>query len=161
AGRTFQTISLIDADIIGEHVELLTLIRSVRRIVTRTNRTMAILELEDLTGVKQCVLFPEAYERCSAHLVEYAAVEVRAKVDERNESLQLLVDELKPFEVEEASEIDPPTRVLLTISRGGSEQEETRMMTRLANLFREFPGDDEVYIRVALGQSQRVLRSGL
>src|SRR5690606_18885266 len=102
----------------------------IRRIVTRTNRTMAVIELEDLTGVMESVLFPEAYERFAAHLHEDSAVAVRAKIDERNESLQLLVDDLKPFEIEEAEDVEPPVRVLLTIARRGDEQDEVRTMNR-------------------------------
>ena len=162
SGHVYQTISAIDEDIVGEHVQLLTLIRSVRKIVTRTNRTMAVIEIEDLTGVMEAVLFPESYERFGAHLMEDAAVEVRAKVDERNESLQLLVDDLKAYEPVEPEEIKPNVKVLLTIGcREGEAGTDTMRLNRLASLLREFPGDDDLYVLLRLADNERFLRSSM
>jgi DNA polymerase-3 subunit alpha len=160
SGRVFQTIGGIDSDIVGEQVQLLAMIRSIRRIVTRTNKTMAILEIEDLTGVIEAVLFPESYERCSAQLLEDTPVAVRAKVDERNDSVQLLIDEMTAFEVEEIVVASPAVHVMVTIHRNGSLQEQIDAMNRLAALCREFRGDDSLYIRLRLGEQQRLLRSG-
>jgi DNA polymerase III subunit alpha len=162
SGRVFQTISSMDSDILGEHVQLLVLIRSIRRIVTRTNRTMAIIEIEDLTGVIEAVLFPESYERFSSHLSEDAAVEVRAKVDERNESIQVLVDELRIYEAMEPVVAPKTTPVMLTIeSRQTDVQRVATLMTRLAGLIREFPGEDQLYVCMRLTNGERYLRSGL
>lgn len=160
SGRVFQTIGSIDSDLVGEQVQLLAMIRSIRRIVTRNNRTMAILEIEDLTGVIEAVLFPESYERCSAQLLEDTPVAVRAKVDERNDSVQLLIDEMNALEVEEVKAVVPPAHVLVTICRNGSLQDDVGAMNRLASLCREFQGDDRLYIRLEMGEQRRLLRSG-
>jgi DNA polymerase-3 subunit alpha len=131
SGKVFQTIVGIESDLVGEHVNLLAMIRSIRRIVTRTNRTMAILEIEDLTGVIEAVLFPESYERCSAQ-----------------------------FEIEEAPEVVERSNVVVTIRRNGSFHDDIRAMNQLASLCREFRGDDRLYIRLRLGAEQRLLRAG-
>jgi DNA polymerase III subunit alpha len=162
AGKVFQTISTIDADIVGESIQFLALIRSVRRIVTRTNRTMAVIEVEDLTGVIEGVLFPDAYERLASSLVEDAPVEIHGKVDERNEALQLLVDDLQLFEVSATSPVVNCEHVLLTIdcmnADSGSHPD---LMNRLASLFREFDGDDFLYLRMRFGDDDRYFRSNL
>ncbi len=160
SGKVFQPLVGIESDLVGESVQLLAMIRSIRRIVTRKNRTMAIVEIEDLTGVMEAVLFPEAYDRCVSQLHEDAAVTIQAKVDERNDSLQLIVDEIHAFEVEEATIVTPPTQVMVTIYRNANLNDDVSAMNRLASLCREFPGDDHLYIRLNLGDRQRVLRSG-
>jgi DNA polymerase III subunit alpha len=162
AGKVFQTISTIDEDIVGESIHLLALVRSIRRIVTRTNRTMAVVELEDLTGVIEAVLFPEPYERLAAGLVEDAPVEVRAKVDERNDVMQLLVDDLQLFEVSQPVQEVSHEHVLLTLDcKTSSPGSSNVLMTRLASLFREFEGDDHLYLRMQFEDCERYLRSGL
>ena len=46
----------------GEKVKVVGMIAGIRRITTKTNRTMAIIDLEDLTGNIELVAFPECYE---------------------------------------------------------------------------------------------------
>jgi DNA polymerase III subunit alpha len=162
AGKVFQTISAIDSEVVGENIQLLALIRSIRRIVTRTNRTMAVIEIEDLTGVIEAVLFPESYERLATSLVEDAPVEIRGKVDERNDVLQLLVDDLQVFEVSLRSPVGSHQHVLLTLDcRHGEPGASTSAMTRLVSLFREFDGDDYLYLRMRFDGEDRYLRSSL
>ena len=123
---------------------------------------MAVVEIEDLTGVMEAVLFPESYERFGAHLVEDVAVEIRAKVDERNDSLQLLIDDLKTYEPVEPEQVVPNTKVLLTIGcKAGEPGTDTMRLNRLAALLREFPGDDDLYVRLRFSGSERYLRSGM
>lgn len=161
SGRVFQPVSGIDTEIVGEHINLLAMIRSVRRIVTRTNRTMAIVEVEDLTGVIEAVLFPESYERFSEHLQEDLAVTIRAKVDERNDMLQLLVDDLAPYEEVVPAPVEEVTNVLVTIRSQGSVQQDVPVMTRLAALLKEFEGDDPIFVRLRFNDGERLLRSSL
>lgn len=160
AGTVFQTIGEIGNDLVGEQVHLLALVRSIRRIVTRTNRTMAILELEDLTGVIEAVLFPESYDRCVSRLVEDSPMSLRAKVDERNDSVQLLIDAMDAFEVKVKPIPVEPVHVLVTVQREGDLHVDVNELNRLASLCREFRGDDRLYLRLNLGNQQRFLRTG-
>lgn len=162
-GLVFQTISGIDDEIVGEQVQLLTMIRSVRRIVTRTNRTMAVIEVEDLTGVMESVLFPESYERHASLLIEDSAVSIKAKVDRRNDTLQMLVDEIRLYEPEQNQNAGSPSMdVLVNIQcHDGDPGRDLEVMRRLVMLFREFQGDDRLYIRMKFGAGDRYLRSGL
>jgi DNA polymerase-3 subunit alpha len=162
-GLTFQTISEIDDDLVGEQIPLLAMIRSVRRIVTRTNRTMAVIEVEDLSGVMEAVLFPESYERHASLLVEDAAVTIKAKVDRRNDMLQILVDELKHYEPEEVEDaVDHAVNVLVNLEcRSGDVVRELEIMQRLVVLFREFHGDDRLFIKLKFPNGERYLRSRL
>jgi DNA polymerase-3 subunit alpha len=61
------------------------IINQTRRRVTRSNKMMAFVTLEDLTGVVETMVLPETYERCSAVLTDGAIVVMRgrAEVDDR------------------------------------------------------------------------------
>ncbi len=50
---------------------------SMRKKITRSGKMMAFFTLEDLTGVLEATLLPEAYEQCAAALAEQAIVVVR------------------------------------------------------------------------------------
>jgi len=61
------------------------IIASYRKRVTRAGRMMAHFILEDLSGVVEATLLPDAYEKCGAALAEQAIVVVRgrAELDDR------------------------------------------------------------------------------
>ena len=59
--RYFQ-VSEIDREVVGQRHTFLMLIAGVRRITTRTDRSMAVLNLEDLSGPIEAVVFPNTFE---------------------------------------------------------------------------------------------------
>ena len=50
AGRSLCEIAQLEARSLGSTVRVLAMVASVRRIVTKTERSMAVAVLEDLTG---------------------------------------------------------------------------------------------------------------
>jgi DNA polymerase-3 subunit alpha len=61
------------------------IINQTRRRVTKSNKMMAFVTLEDLTGVVETMVLPETYERCSSVLTDGAIIVMRgrAEVDDR------------------------------------------------------------------------------
>ena len=55
------------------------IITSVRKRITRTGKMMAFFTVEDLTGVVEATVLPEAYERCAAMLAAQEIVVVRGR----------------------------------------------------------------------------------
>lgn len=53
---------------------------------------MAIIDLEDLTGNIELVAFPETYDNNSIHFEIDRILDVSAKIDRRNEQLQLICE---------------------------------------------------------------------
>lgn len=159
--ESYSQIAELDAELAGQSVRLLGIISSVRRITTRSNRTMAVVGLEDLSGSIETVIFPESYERCGDELVEDAIVIVRGKVDIRNDTVQILCDELFAYvaPMQEA----PVERQFVTIElpAGDTPDGEHHLMQRVSRLLREFPGDDRLFIRVPIGNGSKLLRSSI
>lgn len=61
-------------------VELLVTIASVRPKITRDNKTMAFVGIEDMTGAVEMIVFPQKLEECSRLLKENNIVVVRGRV---------------------------------------------------------------------------------
>jgi DNA polymerase-3 subunit alpha len=80
------------------------MIAKIRSLVTRNGRTagqkMAVLDLEDLQGKCEVVLFPKTFEQYGRQAGVDKIVFVRGKVDCRRENPNILADEL--IEVEQA-----------------------------------------------------------
>jgi DNA polymerase III subunit alpha len=82
----------------GSSVSAVVLVSSVRPVVTKKGDRMAILQLEDLTGHTEAVVFPKAYERIHEHIKADLRLMVWAKVDRRDEQIQFIVEDVEPVE---------------------------------------------------------------
>src|SRR5918994_856739 len=89
-GRSLCEIAQLEGRSLGSTVRVLAMVASVRRIVTKTDRSMAVAVLEDLTGRTDFVLFPDAFERHGAALHEGAILDVRGRLERRGEALQIV-----------------------------------------------------------------------
>lgn len=155
-GLRFSQISEVDRDGLGQQQTFLVMISSVRRITTRTNRMMAILSVEDLSGSIEAVVFPRTYDEVAAHIDEDAIIQLTGKIDERNDQLQLIVEKLEPFELEDESdsaEEAPGKTVILKLQDTSWKQ-----LEQLASLIQTFAGSDLMLIRFELAGQERVLR---
>ncbi len=143
----------------GERLRMVGLITSIRRIPTRTNRTMAYVELEDLTGNIELVLFPDAFESHADKLETDAIVEALARVDRRGEKLQLVCESVS-FDVSAKNEPPPPNRVVhLQIPVSADVWDDIRIMQAIDAILKRHEGDDGVVIHIPSGPNQVLLRS--
>ncbi|MEB3243261.1 MAG: DNA polymerase III subunit alpha [Cyanobacteriota bacterium] len=74
-------------------ISLLTLVSECRQVTTRKGDRMAVLQLEDLTGSCEAVVFPKSYARLADHLMVDARLMVWAMVDRRDDRVQVIVDD--------------------------------------------------------------------
>jgi DNA polymerase-3 subunit alpha len=97
-------ITGIDAEMAGEEVTIAGSIASVRPVQTRKGDTMGAVQLEDLSGQIELVVFPRLYQTARERLVEDAIVLVRAKVDTRNDTPQLVCEAIEAFDPDQPIE---------------------------------------------------------
>jgi DNA polymerase III subunit alpha len=114
------------------------ILASVKPVVTKKGDRMAIVQLEDLTGQAEAVVFPKAYERIGQHIQADVRLMVWGKVDRRDDRVQFIVDDAEPIEDVRMVmvELDPKLA-------GDIEQQH-----RLRNVIRSNQGDDPKYARV-------------
>jgi DNA polymerase-3 subunit alpha len=74
-------------------ISLLVLVAECRQVTTRKGDRMAVLQLEDLTGSCEAVVFPKSYGRLADHLMTDARLMVWASVDRRDDRVQVIVDD--------------------------------------------------------------------
>jgi DNA polymerase-3 subunit alpha len=157
-GHTFVNVTDLDSELAGRSVRLLALVTEVRRITTRTQRQMAVATVEDLTGSIEVVLFPQCFEQFSEILQEDAALILAGKVDVRNDELQLLADEVRIVEEEPVQTMTVGRLVRLRFC--AADARDADRLYRLAELLREFQGEDELIVTLDLDGGTRSFRLG-
>jgi DNA polymerase-3 subunit alpha len=142
---------------LGNVVRLIGSIKSVRRITTRANKVMAVVDLEDLSGRIELVLFPEVYEASSALLEPDSIIEVSAKVERRNDQLQL-VGERVSAEITTAEPIIERRRIVLNLPQSRDYWHDVEILQRLDALFGDHEGTDRVEFELDVdGERVRVI----
>jgi DNA polymerase-3 subunit alpha len=143
----------------GAKAQFLGMVTNVRRITTKTNRTMAVLEVEDLTGSMEVVAFPDCYELHSELIQEDAILSFQAKVDERGDKAQLILDAAsndlpRPVEKEE---VLPIVRVLMRAS--DDLWGDISRMQEIDAVLRRHEGPNPVEFDLATGEDVVRMRS--
>ncbi|NEO96754.1 MAG: trans-splicing intein-formed DNA polymerase III subunit alpha C-terminal partner DnaE-C, partial [Moorea sp. SIO3G5] len=67
-------------------------------LTKKNNERMAFVQMEDLTGQAEGVVFPKTYEKISSLLQADSRLIIWAKVDERDEKIQLIIEDAELIE---------------------------------------------------------------
>jgi DNA polymerase-3 subunit alpha len=103
----FIQMAEVTEDAEGQQIDVIGLVDSVRKITTKSNRTMAVIELEDMTGSMEVVFFPDSWDESQELLEVDNAIRVSARVEKRNDSLQLVAQSTAPVDLEPEAPPDP------------------------------------------------------
>lgn len=100
AARILAPINLSDledyAD--GTSVSAIVIIASVKPVTTKKGDRMAILQIEDITGHTEAVVFPKSYERIQQYIQADARLMLWGKIDRRDDQTQFIIDDAEPIE---------------------------------------------------------------
>jgi DNA polymerase-3 subunit alpha len=149
--RILAPISLAELGEQPDNVTLsaIVLLSSVKPVITKKGDRMAIVQIEDLTGQSEAVVFPKSFERINQHIVADKRLMIWGKVDRRDDRVQFIIDDAEPIEDVRMVmvELDPKLA-------GDIEQQH-----RLRNVLRNHQGEDPKYARVpviaVIGTSQQ------
>ncbi len=144
----------------GDQIRIVGMVAGVRRVTTRNNRTMAIIDFEDLTGNIELVVFPECYEASSLLFEVDQILDVAAKIDRRNDQLQLICDTATD-DLSELGEVElfPFKTVHLSIPVSEDVWADIRLLQAIDDLLGQHEGDDQVVIHLPMGEGRVALRS--
>lgn len=100
AARVLAPVNLSDLGECDEKVTLsaIAMITAIKPVTTKKGDKMAILQLEDLSGQTEAVVFPKSFERIGEYLQVDARLMVWGKIDRRDEQVQLIVDDVEPVD---------------------------------------------------------------
>ena len=79
-------------------VSVIGMIPEMREVTTRKGDRMAIIQLEDLTGACEAVVFPKSYERLCDHLMVETRLLIWASVDRRDDNVQLILEDCREID---------------------------------------------------------------
>jgi DNA polymerase-3 subunit alpha len=82
----------------GKKVTMGGIILSVKQKATKTNNMMAFVELEDLYGTLEIIVFPKIFEQYKRLLVQDAIVLVEGRISQKEEeAAKIICDAVKPL----------------------------------------------------------------
>lgn len=80
-------------------ISAIVMLAAVKNVTTKKGDAMAIVQMEDLTGHTEAVVFPKTYARIGEYIREDARLMVWGKVDKRDEDqFQFILDDAEPIE---------------------------------------------------------------
>ncbi|EKD49441.1 MAG: hypothetical protein ACD_63C00146G0009 [uncultured bacterium] len=82
----------INQDLVNKRVRIGGIITSIRRIMTKTNKQMAFVKVEDMTKGIEVVVFPNIYGETAGLWMEENIVIIEGKVNDRDQELKILCD---------------------------------------------------------------------
>lgn len=137
-------------------VSAVVMVPELRQVTTRKGDRMAVLQLEDLTGSCEAVVFPKAYARLADHLMVDARLLVWGSVDRRDERVQLIVDDCRSIDdlqllmveipAEQAADIGVQHRLRECLHRHRPPQDEVGSRVPVVALVRQ--GDQARFVRL-------------
>ncbi|HEV3234574.1 MAG TPA: DNA polymerase III subunit alpha [Candidatus Dormibacteraeota bacterium] len=156
SSRTDTRCIEITPELEGFEVRVGGIIREVRRRPDRSGRTMAFVELEDLTGSVAVTVFSRTLEQATDIIQPDRIVMLRARVDTRRrlrdgsdaESAGLVADQVWSFEDPDPEGWSRQQVVHLTLAGGLGEA----AMTELNGVLELHPGPDQVVLHVDDGE---------
>jgi len=157
ASRDFVNLVDVGDRVGGPPARVLAMVKTVRRITTKSNRTMAVAEIEDLTGAVELVIFPDAFERLGESVQPDAVLDVTAKVERRNEQVQLVCERVSTDLPTAAQPAGPERQVHVALALGSDRWQDVGAMNAVDAVLREFEGDDPVFLRLSFGPERTVL----
>ena len=118
------------------------ILASVDRKPTKKGTMMAVTKLEDLDGQVEAVMFPQVYDKFREIVVEDAVVRVKAKLENSDRGMKLMVQLVEPFDGEAFSE--PPGRITIRTEDGSALHNGRH--ARLLEALQHYPGRDVVVL---------------
>jgi DNA polymerase-3 subunit alpha len=137
----------------GETVLAGGIVASLRTTTTKKGEPMAFVQLEDLTGSVEVVVFNSTYAAARELLVEDAVLVVKGRVDHKQQGeTKLVALEVTRFEA------TPERReVRLKVDARSAP---AGVIRELALVVRDFPGEAPVYVDLVTSVGQRLLELG-
>ncbi len=114
-------------------VSLVGMIPELKQITTKKGDRMAIIQIEDLSGSCEAVVFPKTYLRLSEFLLTDTRLLVWGTIDKRSDKTQLIIDDCR--------EID--NLKLLIISLESYQASDIRVQNKIRNCLVQFKADKD------------------
>ena len=120
------------------------IISSKKMLVTKSGSQMAFLELEDLYGIVEVIVFPKVYERCVQSLMVDNIIVVKGTINFKEDEQPKLMAE-KIIDLKAVEEVIPGKTLKINIPQ---DLNETQALQSLKEMLTAHKGDMPVIIKI-------------
>jgi len=136
-------------------VSAIAIINSIKKIMTKKGEPMAFLQLEDVSGQVEAVIFPSNYPQLETVLLTNTPLIIWGKVEKKDEQSQLIIEDMQPIEKAQIVILD------LTIT----DALDNHKTNNLKGIIQEQSGDKAqaktpVIARLKAGTESKLIRFG-
>lgn len=156
----------------GMKAQMAGIILSKKNLITKSGKMMAFVDMEDMYGALEVVVFPNVYERCSSLIDEDMIIAVKGTINfKEGEMPKLLADEVVPIrQLEEQggreapkapalSSMKPEGIVKIRLPEGDGihniNRQNERILREITGVMRKHPGTYQAIIYYPQGGSRR------
>jgi DNA polymerase-3 subunit alpha len=157
AARVLAPISLNQLAEQPDNVTLsaIVMLASVKPVITKKGDRMAIVQLEDLTGQAEGVVFPKSFERIGQYIEADARLMVWGKVDRRDDRTQMIIDDAEPVDAVQMVMVELSPEIAVDIA-----QQHRLKTVLLEHKGREEEGKIPVVAKIAHNGQRQFVRLG-
>jgi len=141
----------IGEEMVGQEVTLAGMVTSLRQGRTRAGRPFVSAVLEDLVGSVEVVAWPEVYQETAELWKEGNILLLSGKVEVRRGQVQLTCRAASLYQP--ALEETRPHQLLIRLEGTEDVQADITRLKQLVSLLQQFPGKDEVILRIPDGEA--------
>jgi DNA polymerase-3 subunit alpha len=146
----------ISEDMVKQKVTVAGMVKYMRPIVTKKGDPMAFVQLEDLQGEVEVVVFPSVYQETQDSWRLDKILIVRGRVDAGGrgpkvicESVREHITQYRPVEQDRAAAPGQPHHLHITIPRTGDQERDIQRLGQVYDLLCSFEGRDDFSLYVA------------
>ncbi|MCL2818141.1 MAG: DNA polymerase III subunit alpha [Actinomycetia bacterium] len=111
---------------------------------TKAGKLMATMNLEDLGGSIECIVFPKVLTQYRDYIVDDATVRLHARFEADDRGSKLIVSKVEPFGGAKQAQHHRRLRIKATPQQVKNDA----FSDRLTQVFRHFPGDEVVELSI-------------
>jgi len=155
--KLYTPLDQIDESLKGHAVIVAGRVIRARPTTTRKGEEMAFVELEDLSGSIDIVLFPKTYKQCKELLAEDQLLVVEGKVDIRDGKAQIVGDTVQDYALANSRKNNVAPRVhLLEINLhcSGNREHDIQLLRKVYQILEEHPGPDRFRFNIISEQGR-------
>ncbi len=150
----------IDESLANQKVTVAGMVTWVRPHITKNGKPMAFVQLEDLQGRVEVVVFPKVYEQTKELWQEDRILIVKGKVDAKRGEPKIICDSARNQNefarpAEESRPANGPHHLHIAISRSGDQERDIERIGAVYNLLQGYQGQDRFSLYVT-GEQGRV-----
>jgi DNA polymerase-3 subunit alpha len=138
----------IDEEMAGQKVIIAGVVAWARPHITKKGDPMAFVNLEDLQGSIEVIVFPNVYEKTRELWLEDKILVVKGRVDTKGREPKVICESVQDYLLisrpvdEEKYRPGRPRHLHITIQRSGEWEQDSERLAQVHNLLQSYEGDD-------------------